>query len=102
MFFIEDIADYIREHVDSHFDLVRYAEYLSNDAPTFDPLYSELQQQPSPIDRIMLERLQECVNEFRPERVEITVPFPGCLYGALRCRRVWRLAAATPIPSGGR
>ena len=41
--FIEDIADYIRERVDPHFDLVRYAEYLSNDAPTFDPLYEELQ-----------------------------------------------------------
>ena len=83
--FVEDIADYVREHVDVHFDLVRYAEYLSNDAPTFDPLYRELQGPPSSVDRMMLELLEAAVADFRPERVELTVPFPGCLYGALRC-----------------
>ena len=83
--FIEDIADYIREQVDPHFDLVRYAEYLSNDAPTFDPLYAELQQPPSMVDRLMLELLAGHVAAFRPDSVCLTVPFPGCLYGALRC-----------------
>ena len=83
--FVEDIADYIREQVDPHFDLVRYAEYLSNDAPTFDPLYDELQQTPSAVDRLMLELLEQEVETFGPEQVDLTVPFPGCLYGALRC-----------------
>ncbi len=83
--FVEDIADYIREQVDPHFDLVRYAEYLSNDAPTFDPLYDELHQAPSAVDRLMLELLECEVETFRPEQVDLTVPFPGCLYGALRC-----------------
>ena len=83
--FVEDIADYIREQVDPHFDLVRYAEYLSNDAPTFDPLYDELQQAPSAVDRLMLELLEREVEAFGPEQVDLTVPFPGCLYGALRC-----------------
>ena len=69
--FIEDITDYIREHIDSHFDLVRYAEYLSNDAPTFDPLYTELQQEPSPIDRIMLSILEQTVAAFQPDRKTI-------------------------------
>ena len=89
--FVEDIADYVREHVDVHFDLVRYAEYLSNDAPTFDPLYRELQGPPSSVDRMMLELLEAAVADFRPERVELTVPFPGCLYGALRCGQ-WLLS----------
>ncbi len=89
--FVEDIADYVREHVDVHFDLVRYAEYLSNDAPTFDPLFEELQGPPSSVDRMMLELLEAAVADFRPERVELTVPFPGCLYGALRCGQ-WLLA----------
>ena len=89
--FVEDIADYVREHVDVHFDLVRYAEYLSNDAPTFDLLYRELQQAPSSVDRMMLELLEAAVADFRPERVELTVPFPGCLYGALRCGQ-WLLS----------
>lgn len=92
--FVEDIADYIREQVDAHFDLVRYAEYLSNDAPTFDPLYAELQQPPSVVDGFMLQLLEQEVSHFRPDRVEITVPFPGCLYGALRCGQ-WLLKHST-------
>ena len=99
--FVEDIADHIREHVDPHFDLVRYAEYLSNDAPTFDPLYNELQQEPSPVDRIMLELLQAHVSDFGPDRVDITVPFPGCLYGALRCGQWLKVHTAAQVELGG-
>lgn len=99
--FIEDIADYIREHVDPHFDLVRYAEYLSNDAPTFDPLYAELQQEPSPIDRLMLDLLEQCVSGFHPDKVCLTVPFPGCLYGALRCGQWLKAHTHANIEIGG-
>lgn len=99
--FIEDIADHIRDHVDPHFDLVRYAEYLSNDAPTFDPLYSELQQQPSPVDRLMLKLLQDCVSDFDPDRVCITIPFPGCLYGALRCGQWLKAHTRASVELGG-
>ncbi len=99
--FIEDIADYIREHIDSHFDLVRYAEYLSNDAPTFDPLYAELQQEPSVIDRMMLSLLADCVSRFCPDKVCLTVPFPGCLYGALRCGQWLKANTNATIEIGG-
>ena len=99
--FIEDIADYIREHVDPHFDLVRYAEYLSNDAPTFDPLYAELQQTPSPIDSLMLQLLEEYVSGFSPEKVCLTVPFPGCLYGALRCGQWLKAHTNATVEIGG-
>ena len=99
--FIEDIADHIREHVDVHFDLVRYAEYLSNDAPTFDPLYAELQLEPSPIDRLMLGLLEECVSGFHPDRVCLTVPFPGCLYGALRCGQWLKAHTNATVEIGG-
>lgn len=99
--FIEDIADNIREHVDPHFDLVRYAEYLSNDAPSFDPLYTELQQAPSVIDRMMLSLLADCVSVFRPEKVCLTVPFPGCLYGALRCGQWLKANTNATIEIGG-
>lgn len=99
--FIEDIADHIREHVDSHFDLVRYAEYLSNDAPTFDPLYAELQQTPSPIDSLMLQLLEEYVSGLRPEKVCLTVPFPGCLYGALRCGQWLKAHTNATVEIGG-
>ena len=99
--FIEDIADYVREHVDPHFDLVRYAEYLSNDAPTFDPLYAELQQEPSVIDQMMLTLLADCVSEFSPDMVCLTVPFPGCLYGALRCGQWLKANTKATIEIGG-
>ena len=99
--FIEDIADYIREHVDQHFDLVRYAEYLSNDAPTFDPLYDELQNEPSAIDNIMLQLLATIVNDFHPDKVCLTVPFPGCLYGALRCGQWLKANTKAAVEIGG-
>ncbi|MBP5677871.1 MAG: radical SAM protein [Bacteroidales bacterium] len=119
--FIEDIADYIRENVDPHFDLVRYAEYLSNDAPTFDPLYNELQQEPSPIDRMMLDLISSEFgirnsefpgaatlipnSEFRIpnyyDKVCITVPFPGCLYGALRCGQWLKANTTATVEIGG-
>ena len=104
--FIEDIADYIREHIDAHFDLVRYAEYLSNDAPSFDPLYNELQQEPSPIDRLMLEILQEKLSTFHfplssLDKVCLTVPFPGCLYGALRCGQWLKAHTKATVEIGG-
>ena len=99
--FIEDIADHIREQVDPHFDLVRYAEYLSNDAPTFEPLYGELLREPSPIDSIMLSLLEKEVEEFCPEQVDITVPFPGCLYGALRCGRWLKEHTEAHVELGG-
>ena len=103
--FIEDIADYIREHIDSHFDLVRYAEYLSNDAPTFDPLYEKLQQEPSVIDRLMLKILEEKISifnfHFSIDKVCLTVPFPGCLYGALRCGQWLKAHTTATVEIGG-
>lgn len=99
--FIEEVADYVREHVDEHFDLVRYAEYLSNDAPTFDPLYEELQCDPSPIDRLMLSILSEYVSAFPPDKVCLTIPFPGCLYGALRCGQWLKANTKATIELGG-
>ncbi len=104
--FIEDIADHIRERVDPHFDLVRYAEYLSNDAPTFDPLQEELQREPSAIDRLMLEVLEEKILSFgftptTLDRVCITVPFPGCLYGALRCGQWLKANTGATVEIGG-
>ena len=104
--FIEDIADYIRENVDQHFDLVRYAEYLSNDAPTFDPLYNELQQEPSPVDRLMIQLLEDKLSTFgflrsTIDKVCLTVPFPGCLYGALRCGQWLKANTKATIEIGG-
>ena len=91
--FLEDVADSIREEVDGHFGLVNYAEHLATYAPTFDELSAALQRQPSEVDALMLDLLEGYMERERPEVVCLSVPFPGCLYGALRCgqwlRREW-------------
>lgn len=83
--YIEEIADGIRERVDERFDLVRYGEHLTNYAPTFDELESALRQEPTRIDELMLSLLEEYMEQERPEVVGIAIPFPGCVYGGLRC-----------------
>lgn len=91
--FLEDVADSIREEVDGHFGLVNYAEQLATYAPTFDELAAALQRQPSEVDELMLDLLKGYMEREQPEVVCLSVPFPGCLYGALRCgqwlRREW-------------
>lgn len=83
--FIEDIADYIREMVDPHFDLTKYAEYISNYAPTFDDIETELQKESSLLDQVTLGILENFIQTERPEVVGFSIPFPGCLYSALKC-----------------
>lgn len=83
--FVEDVTDYIRENVDSHFDLIRYAEHLANYAPTFDEMETALRAPTTIIDRTMLALLERHIEQERPQIVGFAIPFPGCLYGALRC-----------------
>lgn len=83
--FLEDIADFLRTHVDPHFDMVRYAEHISTYAERFDILERELQQPPLPIEKVMLQLLDEAVAEEHPTLVGFSIPFPGCLLSALRC-----------------
>lgn len=83
--FIEDIADYIREMVSPYFDLVKYAESIANYAPTFDKIEDALSKEANSIDLETLTLLEEKIQESAPEIVGFSVPFPGCLYAALRC-----------------
>ena len=83
--FVEDVADSIREEVDGHFGLVNYAEHLATYAPEFDELESALSQEPNAVDALMLDLLKGYMEREQPDVVCFSVPFPGCLYGALRC-----------------
>ncbi|MDO8968702.1 radical SAM protein [Algoriphagus sp.] len=83
--YLEDIGDLITEAVDPHFGFSRYAERLGMSAKTFDEMDEALNQPLSLIDSMLLELLEEKIQSWNPESVAFSVPFPGNLYGALKC-----------------
>ena len=83
--YLEDIADLIKETVDPHFGFSRYAERLGESASEFDELHEELQAPNTFIDDILLDLLEQKIQKYKPTIVCISVPFPGNLYGALKC-----------------
>lgn len=88
--YLADIADVIRDGIDPHFDLTRYAEKLALSASTFDGMYDALQQPPTLVDTLLQELTRELVEETQPDLVGITTPFPGNVYGALRIAQTIR------------
>lgn len=83
--YLEDIGDLIMEAVDPHFGFSRYAERLGMSAKSFDEMDEALKQPLSLIDGFLLELLEEKIQAYQPESVAFSVPFPGNLYGALKC-----------------
>lgn len=83
--YLEDIADFIRDTVDPHFGFTRYAEKLGESATNFDELYEELKAPNTFIDEISLQLLEAYIEQHQPTAIGFSVPFPGNLYGALKC-----------------
>ncbi|WP_298115182.1 radical SAM protein [Flavobacterium sp.] len=83
--YLEDLSDFIVECVDENFGFSRYAERLGRSANSFDELYSNLQNEPTYIDKITLKILNDRVDKVQPKLVCFSVPFPGNLYSAFRC-----------------
>jgi hypothetical protein len=83
--YLEDIGDFIQEVLDPYFGFSRYAERLGRSAVSFDPLHEALEAEPSFVDRYLIEELEKEIKQADPCLVCLSVPFPGNLYGALRC-----------------
>ncbi len=83
--YLEDLSDFIVECIDNHFGFSRYAERLGQSANSFDALYEQLQSEPTYIDNITLNILEEKLKTIQPKLVCFSVPFPGNLYSAFRC-----------------
>lgn len=83
--YLEDISDFIVECVDPNFGFSRYAERLGRSANSFDELYEALNQEPTYIDRILIDILKSRIEEVEPKLFLLSVPFPGNLYAAFRC-----------------
>ncbi|MEO9964321.1 MAG: B12-binding domain-containing radical SAM protein [Reichenbachiella sp.] len=83
--YLEDLSDLINRTIDPYFGFSRYAERLSLAAQSFDPLYQALKSEPSFTDEVLYECLEHKIIQSQPNLVCISVPFPGNMYGALRC-----------------
>lgn len=83
--YIEDLTDLIRETECPYFELNRYAEKLSLYMPHFDNMDDALNAPPNMVDELMLSILEEKIQACKADFIGFSVPFPGNLYGALRC-----------------
>ncbi|NRB48507.1 MAG: radical SAM protein [Saprospiraceae bacterium] len=83
--YLEDLADLIKEAIDPHFGFSRYAERLGRTASHFDDIDQSLRQADSMVSRILKKQLAQYIEAFAPSMVCLSVPFPGNLFGALKC-----------------
>jgi radical SAM superfamily enzyme YgiQ (UPF0313 family) len=82
--YLNDIADVIRDGIDSRFEFVRYAEALAASQPTFDQLHAALHTPPNILDDFLHTLTADTLATHQPNIVLITAPFPGNVYGAFR------------------
>ncbi len=83
--YIEDVGDLIKDAVTPYFGFSRYAEKLGLSANSFEPLQQALQQPDNILEVRLLELLKRHIENYRPDVVGITIPFPGNLYAGLKC-----------------
>ncbi len=82
--YLNDVADVLRDAVDSRFEFVRYAEQLAQSQPTFEPLAAALAAPPNLIDTTLRELTLAALRRHQPTLVLLSVPFPGAVYSAFR------------------
>ncbi len=82
--YLDDLADVIKFGVDSKFEFSRYGESLAASQTSFTPLYNELHNPDSLIEKELNQIILTYLNDTTPDVVGITVPFPGNMLGALK------------------
>ncbi|MEO8151515.1 MAG: B12-binding domain-containing radical SAM protein [Rhizobacter sp.] len=82
--YLNDLADVLRDAIDSRFEFVRYAESLAQSQATFDPLSQALAAPLNLVDRTLVELTLAAVQRHRPSVLLVSVPFPGSVYAAFR------------------
>ena len=82
--YLNDLADVVRDAVDSRFEFVRYGEQLAGSQATFDPLAQALAAPPTLVDDILRALTLEVMSKHQPQMVLLSVPFPGAVYAAFR------------------
>jgi hypothetical protein len=82
--YLNDLADVLRDAVDSRFEFVRYAEQLAGSQATFEPLAQALAAVPTLVDNTLHALTLEVIAKHQPQLVLLSVPFPGAVYAAFR------------------
>ncbi|WP_186332243.1 B12-binding domain-containing radical SAM protein [Bordetella genomosp. 13] len=82
--YLNDLADVLRDAVDSRFEFVRYAESLAGSQPTFDPLAQALAAPANLVDETLRDLTGQALDRHAPTMVLLSVPFPGAVYAAFR------------------
>ena len=82
--YLNDLADVLRDAVDSRFEFVRYAEQLAGSQATFEPLAQALQAPQTLVDATLQVLTLEVLAKHQPNLVLLSVPFPGAVYAAFR------------------
>ena len=82
--YLNDLADVLRDAVDSRFEFVRYAEQLAGSQATFEPLAQALQAPHTLVDDTLQALTLGVIAKHQPQLVLLSVPFPGAVYAAFR------------------
>ena len=82
--YLNDLADVLREAIDTRFEFVRYAESLAQSQASFDPLAQALAAPLNLVDETLHELTSAAIEKHTPQVVLISVPFPGAVYAAFR------------------
>ncbi len=82
--YLNDLADVLRDAVDSRFEFVRYGESLAGSQATFEPLAAALAAPLTLIDEILQSLTLKALEKHQPTLVLLSVPFPGAVYAAFR------------------
>ncbi len=82
--YLNDLADVLRDAVDSRFEFVRYAEQLAGSQATFEPLAQALQAPRTLVDDTLQALTLDVIAKHQPQLVLLSVPFPGAVYAAFR------------------
>ncbi len=100
--FLEDLGDYITRAVDEDFGFSRYAERIALSPPSFDELSFRLETENGLIDDYHRLILKYHMDDFEPELVGFSIPFPGNLFQALRgAQYIRQLHPSVTVCAGG-
>jgi hypothetical protein len=100
--FIEELGDFIKANIDEFFSFTRYAEQIATAASSFDEIEEYLSFETTIIEDQLLLLMASKLEQYQPNLVCFTVPFPGNLFAALRCAKfIKKHAKSVKIAFGG-